>query len=86
VRDRSLAEIWRSSPAFTAFRGTDWMVEPCRSCARCEQDFGGCRCQALLITGDPRAADPVCHLSPQHSLVEEFATAREDVPYSYRRL
>jgi pyrroloquinoline quinone biosynthesis protein E len=32
VRERSLAEIWGRSPAFMAFRGTDWMKEPCRSC------------------------------------------------------
>jgi PqqA peptide cyclase len=86
VREHSLAEIWRSSPAFVAFRGTDWMQEPCRSCARRDQDFGGCRCQAFLLTGDARAADPVCHLSPRHALVEQLAAAREDGAYSYRRL
>ncbi|HET8974333.1 MAG TPA: pyrroloquinoline quinone biosynthesis protein PqqE, partial [Pseudolabrys sp.] len=64
VREHSLGEIWRSSPAFNVFRGEAWMQEPCRSCARREQDFGGCRCQAFLIAGDARAADPVCHLSP----------------------
>jgi pyrroloquinoline quinone biosynthesis protein E len=84
VREHSLADIWRSSPAFTAFRGTDWMQEPCRSCERREQDFGGCRCQAFLIAGDARAADPVCHLSPQHGLVEQLAAARADEPYRYR--
>ena len=84
VREHSLADIWRSSPAFTAFRGTDWMQEPCRSCERREQDFGGCRCQAFLIAGDARAADPVCHLSPQHGLVEQLADARADEPYRYR--
>ncbi|MBI5911140.1 MAG: pyrroloquinoline quinone biosynthesis protein PqqE, partial [Betaproteobacteria bacterium] len=84
VREHSLGHIWRSSPAFAAFRGTAWMQEPCRSCARRDQDFGGCRCQAFLIAGDARAADPVCHLSPQHALVEQLATAREDVTYSYR--
>ena len=68
VREHSLADIWRSSPAFMAFRGTDWMQEPCKSCERREQDFGGCRCQAFLIAGDARAADPVCHLSPHHAL------------------
>ena len=54
----------------------------CRSraeaCARREQDFGGCRCQAFLIAGDARAADPVCHLSPHHALVEQLAAVRED--------
>ena len=69
VREHSLADIWRNSPAFNAFRGTAWMQEPCRSCARREQDFGGCRCQAFLLTGDARATDPVCHLSPHHALV-----------------
>ena len=54
----------RSSPAFAAFRGTDWMAEPCRSCDRREIDFGGCRCQAMALTGDARNADPVCVLSP----------------------
>jgi PqqA peptide cyclase len=85
VREHSLAEIWRASPAFLAFRGTDWMQEPCKSCIRRDQDFGGCRCQAFLLTGDARAADPVCHLSPQHALVEHLAAAREDAAYSYRR-
>ena len=55
-----------------------------QSCARREQDFGGCRCQAFLIAGDARAADPVCHLSPHHALVEQLAAVREEVPYSYR--
>jgi PqqA peptide cyclase len=84
VRDHALAEIWRAAPAFSAFRGFDWMEEPCRSCARKEQDFGGCRCQAFLITGNARAADPVCHLSPHHDRVEQLAAARADVAYSYR--
>ena len=64
VREHPLAEIWANSPAFKAFRGTDWMQEPCRSCAFREQDFGGCRCQALAIAGDAAATDPACDLSP----------------------
>jgi pyrroloquinoline quinone biosynthesis protein E len=84
VREHSLADIWRSSPAFQAFRGTDWMQEPCRSCSRRDQDFGGCRCQAFLLTGDARAADPVCHLSPHHPIVAELAADRKDAPYAYR--
>lgn len=84
VREHSLAEIWTDSPAFRAFRGIDWMQEPCRSCARRDLDFGGCRCQAFLITGDARATDPVCHLSPRHALVSQLAEAREEVPYNYR--
>ena len=85
VRDHPLADIWRNAPAFQAFRGTAWMREPCRSCPRQSQDFGGCRCQAFLLTGDARATDPVCHLSPDHALVEQLAAAREDQPYVYRR-
>jgi pyrroloquinoline quinone biosynthesis protein E len=84
VHEHSLGDIWRSSPAFMAFRGTDWMQEPCKSCERREQDFGGCRCQAFLIAGDARATDPVCQFSPQHGLIERLAAVREDRPYSYR--
>lgn len=78
VREHGLAEIWQESPAFAAFRGTDWMAEPCRSCDRREIDFGGCRCQAMALTGDARNADPVCVLSPFHDRVEHL-TQRERV-------
>jgi pyrroloquinoline quinone biosynthesis protein E len=61
------------------------MREPCRTCPRREEDFGGCRCQAFLLTGDARAADPVCHLSPDHGRVAELAAIRTDSPYLYRR-
>ena len=84
VRDHSLADIWANSPAFNAFRGTDWMREPCRSCARREIDFGGCRCQAFAITGDARATDPVCHLAPEHDKVVALAAVQEAGPYAYR--
>lgn len=85
VREHSLADIWQNSPAFNAFRGTDWMQEPCRNCERRDIDFGGCRCQAFLVTGDARAADPVCHLAPAHGQIEALAAARADTPYTYRR-
>jgi pyrroloquinoline quinone biosynthesis protein E len=85
AREHSLTDIWMNAPAFQAFRGTDWMQEPCRSCSRAAQDFGGCRCQAFLLTGDARAADPVCHLSPDHARVRELAGVAEDAPYDYRR-
>jgi pyrroloquinoline quinone biosynthesis protein E len=75
VRDRSLADIWASSPAFTAYRGTDWMPDPCRSCDRKERDWGGCRCQALALTGDAAATDPACSLSPHHARMRSLATA-----------
>lgn len=67
VRERSLAWIWHESEAFERFRGSAWMPEPCRSCDLREQDFGGCRCQAALLTGDPAATDPACSLSPHHA-------------------
>lgn len=71
VPERSLKWIWEDSPAFNAFRGTDWMKEPCVSCPRKSVDYGGCRCQAFRLTGDARNADPVCHLSPDHDIVED---------------
>ncbi|HEY0424608.1 MAG TPA: pyrroloquinoline quinone biosynthesis protein PqqE [Rhodopila sp.] len=87
VRDHSLADIWANSPAFEAFRGTAWMKEPCRSCAFQQQDFGGCRCQALAITGDAAATDPSCDLSPVHAkmqILAEQATAEPATTYVYR--
>ncbi len=85
VQEFSLSEIWRHSPAFAAFRGTDWMQEPCRSCPKQREDFGGCRCQAYLLTGDARATDPVCHLSPRHDEVARIAAIQSDA-FEYRRL
>ena len=86
VRERSLADIWEHSPAFNAFRGTSWMKEPCASCARREQDFGGCRCQAFALLGDAAATDPVCHLSPHRAQVSALALVQDDAPYFYRRM
>src|ERR671930_850342 len=85
VREHSLADIWDNSPAFMAFRGTDWMQEPCRSCPKAKEDFGGCRCQAFALTGDARATDPVCQFSPHHALVKERAEQRADAACAYRR-
>jgi pyrroloquinoline quinone biosynthesis protein E len=80
VKDRSLREIWEDSAAFQKFRGEDWMQQPCKTCDRREQDFGGCRCQALLITGDPAATDPVCSLSPERPKIDAIlATANSPV-------
>ena len=73
-----LSEIWRSNPAFNAFRGTDWMPEPCRSCERREIDWGGCRCQALALTGDARNTDPACHKSPHHERIAATAMAESE--------
>ncbi|WP_244486827.1 pyrroloquinoline quinone biosynthesis protein PqqE [Aurantimonas sp. Leaf443] len=76
VRDHSLGEIWERGPAFEAYRGTSWMKEPCRSCERRTVDFGGCRCQALALTGDAANTDPACIKSPLHMDLGEIA-ARE---------
>ena len=78
VKDRPLRDIWLNSDAFNAFRGTSWMKEPCRSCAFKDIDFGGCRCQAMAISGDPRNTDPACALSPYHG--EMVALARAEAP------
>lgn len=89
VRDKPLADIWYKGQAFEMFRGTKWMKEPCKSCDRREIDWGGCRCQALAVTGDARATDPACDLSPFH---KEFAEAAKQEacqpapPIVYRRI
>ena len=78
VREHDLEWIWRSSPMFTAFRGTDWMSDPCRSCERREVDLGGCRCQAFQLTGDMTRTDPVCVLSPDRHIIDEAVAAAND--------
>lgn len=89
VKEVALAEIWQKSPAFTAFRGTDWMPEPCQSCALKELDWGGCRCQALAITGSAAATDPACSLSPWHQPLRQLADTASAAPapaFRYRRM
>jgi pyrroloquinoline quinone biosynthesis protein E len=70
VQARPLRWIWEESDAFQRFRGEDWMQEPCRSCDRRREDFGGCRCQAMLLAGNASATDPVCSLAPDRTLVD----------------
>ncbi|CEG51881.1 MAG: pyrroloquinoline quinone biosynthesis protein PqqE [Pseudomonas sp. BICA1-14] len=69
VREHSIEHIWRHSFGFNKFRGYDWMPEPCRSCDEKERDFGGCRCQAFMLTGDAANADPVCSKSAHHGKI-----------------
>jgi len=69
ITEKSLGWIWYESPGFNAFRGNDWMKEPCRSCPMREMDHGGCRCQAFLLTGDAAATDPTCIYSPDHDVI-----------------
>lgn len=79
VKDMNIRDIWEKSDAFNRFRNFEWMQEPCKTCPEKTKDFGGCRCQAFLMTGDMNATDPVCSLSPKRSVVteaiEEAATA-----------
>jgi pyrroloquinoline quinone biosynthesis protein E len=70
VREKTLEWIWQESSSFERFRGEDWMQEPCRTCDRRTEDFGGCRCQAFLLAGDASATDPACSLASTHHLVE----------------
>ena len=70
VRDTSVEAIWYASDAFSRYRGDAWMKDPCRTCADKDKDFGGCRCQALAMTGDAANADPVCAKSPRHGDVQ----------------
>ena len=75
VREKTLECIWRESASFNRFRGEEWMPEPCRSCDRRAEDFGGCRCQAFLLAADATVTDPACSLAPTHGMVE--AAVRE---------
>lgn len=83
LRDHSMAWLWRNSPAMNRYRGTDWMPEPCRSCAFKEADFGGCRCQAFALAGDAGATDPACAKSPLHQSV--FQTALRESAHGEKR-
>jgi pyrroloquinoline quinone biosynthesis protein E len=75
VKDRGLRQIWETSEAFQKFRGEAWMQQPCKTCDRREQDFGGCRCQALLLAGDAAGTDPVCSLAPTRAKVDAILEA-----------
>jgi pyrroloquinoline quinone biosynthesis protein E len=71
VLEHSLQDIWYNSFGFNKYRGFDWMPEPCRSCSEKEKDFGGCRCQAFMLTGNADNADPVCSKSEHHGMILE---------------
>src|SRR5437764_3137146 len=70
IRTHELDWIWSDSESFNRFPGTEWMPEPCRSCPQKEIDFGGCRCQAALLTENAANTDPVCEFSPNRTLVD----------------
>jgi PqqA peptide cyclase len=87
VKEHSLEWIWEESSAFNAFRGDAWMPEPCRSCARKNIDFGGCRCQAFALTGSATATDPVCSLSPHRAMIDEILDGdAAPISYTYREM
>lgn len=80
AREKPLEWIWQDSPSFRRFRGEDWMPQPCRTCDRRAEDFGGCRCQAFLLAGDPSVTDPACSLAPAHPLVESAVREANSSP------
>ena len=80
VRQHSIEHIWRESFGFNRFRGDDWMPEPCRSCDEKHKDFGGCRCQAFMLTGDASNADPVCSKSAHHGVILAARQQADEAP------
>lgn len=89
VKNKGLREIWLEGEAFNLYRGTDWMKEPCKTCPRKEIDFGGCRCQALALTGDATNTDPACSLSPLHGDWAKVAREESHKPppeFVFRRM
>lgn len=84
VGERTLSECWEDAPGMNAFRGFDWMQEPCRSCPERRRDFGGCRCQAFALTGDAAATDPACALSAQHGRIMEARRRAQRDTFRYR--
>lgn len=86
VREHDLQHIWYHSFGFNRYRGFDWMPEPCRSCDEKERDFGGCRCQAFMLTGDADNVDPVCSKSPRHDLILAAREQAEQAPLGLEHL
>jgi pyrroloquinoline quinone biosynthesis protein E len=84
VRERSLAACWNDAPGMNAYRGEAWMAEPCRSCVKRTEDFGGCRCQAFRLTGDAAATDPACVLAPRHAAIGAARAAAGDAALAHR--
>lgn len=69
ARETALRDIWFNGELFNRYRGTDWLPQPCQGCEHKDADFGGCRCQALALTGNAGNTDPVCPRSPHHDQV-----------------
>lgn len=86
VKEHSIQHIWQESFGFNKYRGFDWMPEPCRSCDEKEQDFGGCRCQAFMLTGDASNADPVCSKSAHHHIIVAVREEAEHAPLGVEQM
>ncbi len=89
VKTKSLQDIWHNDFSFNHFRGDDWMPSPCKTCDEKDKDFGGCRCQAFMLTGDMYKTDPVCDKSPDHHLIKQAisqAGNKPDTQLKYRVL
>jgi pyrroloquinoline quinone biosynthesis protein E len=85
VAETPLREIWERSASFNAYRGDDWMQEPCGSCERKAIDHGGCRCQAAALAGDAAATDPACSKSPRKADVAAMASGGDPAAdFTYR--
>jgi pyrroloquinoline quinone biosynthesis protein E len=75
LREHSVREAWCDSEAFNRYRGQAWMNDTCGDCDEREHDFGGCRCQAHLVTGDAAATDPVCPKSEHRDRIDAVLAA-----------
>lgn len=84
LRDVSVRAAWHDSEAFNRYRGDAWMGPTCSGCDERHRDFGGCRCQAFLVTGDAAATDPVCPKSPDRGRIDEMLDAAADRAKSAR--
>lgn len=61
LKEQPLSEIMKSS-TLTVFRDQDkYIVGPCKDCDIYDTCKGGCRGQAYLKFGCPRASNPSCH-------------------------
>ena len=87
VKDKHLRDIWLNSSSFEKYRGTDYLPEPCKSCEFKEVDFGGCRCQAFMFTGDATNTDPACAKSSFHKDLLAIAEkeSQEQSEFLYRK-
>lgn len=64
VRDRELADIYRSDPLFRALRDPDRLRGKCGAC-EFRRVCGGSRARAYATSGDVLAEDPACPYAPR---------------------